>query len=180
MKTPRVVKIKDLKGHRITALWNDGTTRLHNFEPELESWKEYPGYKMLTNKSIFGSVEVSEDGCLTWPNVTYDEQPSKDSDDWITFDTDRMYEEGEVLSERHPALKLAHLVSSIRQSLGLTQEQVAVRTGVTKSYISKIERGVTDINLGTFEWLLEFGFGKRIEIVDIEPTDSSQAPSDKG
>lgn len=169
MKTPRIVKIRNIKGHKVLALWNDGNSRLHNFEPEVVAWRNYVGYRRLSDSSVFKTAIVNDEGCLSWPHITYDEEASDNQDDWITFDSDRMFEEGELYEERNPALKLAQVVSSIRLKLGLTQEQVAIRTGVTKSYISKIERGVTDINLGTFEWLLEQGFGKRIEIVDIEP-----------
>jgi predicted transcriptional regulator len=46
----------------------------------------------------------------------------------------------------------------------LTQEELAVRTGTKKTYISRIEAGKSDIQLSTFYRLVEVGLSKRIII----------------
>lgn len=171
MKRYVALKIENKGPDFVDVLWNDGSNRRHRLGAFFHQWKANPILASLANPAGVQSIEVV-DGSLGWPEEKI-AVPSNINleieDDRLTLDPYTLYETGEVIVERNPALKLAQVVSSIRLKLGLTQEQVAIRTGVTKSYISKIERGVTDINLGTFEWLLEQGFGKRIEIVDIEP-----------
>jgi transcriptional regulator with XRE-family HTH domain len=46
----------------------------------------------------------------------------------------------------------------------LTQEQLAEKTGTKKSYISRIERGMSDIQISTYCKLIEIGLGKNLNI----------------
>jgi transcriptional regulator with XRE-family HTH domain len=47
----------------------------------------------------------------------------------------------------------------------MTQEQLADRIGAKKSFISRIENGRSDIHLFTLYRLLEFGLGKKVELI---------------
>ena len=51
-----------------------------------------------------------------------------------------------------------------RVEANLTQEALAEKTGTKKSYISRIERGLSDIQLSTFHKLVEMGLGRRLLI----------------
>ena len=46
----------------------------------------------------------------------------------------------------------------------MTQEELALKTGTKKSYISRIERGLSDIQLSTYYKLIEIGLGKHLNI----------------
>lgn len=62
------------------------------------------------------------------------------------------------------AFRLGVMLKEARESAKLTQEQLAERTGTKKSYISRIERGLSDIQISTYQKLIEIGLGKRLNI----------------
>ncbi len=62
------------------------------------------------------------------------------------------------------AFRLGIMLKEARQEAKLTQEQVAEKTGTKKSYISRIERGVSDIQVSTYHKLIEIGLGKHLNI----------------
>jgi predicted transcriptional regulator len=51
-----------------------------------------------------------------------------------------------------------------RREAKITQEELARRTGTKKSYISRIERGQSDIRMSTWQKLIETGLGRRMNI----------------
>jgi len=51
-----------------------------------------------------------------------------------------------------------------REEAKVTQEELAERTGTKKSYISRIERGKSDIQFSTYHKLIEIGTGKHLNI----------------
>ena len=63
------------------------------------------------------------------------------------------------------AFLIGEVIKEERHSAKLTQEQLADKIGAKKSFISRIENGKTDIQLSTLYRLLEFGLGKKIELV---------------
>jgi ribosome-binding protein aMBF1 (putative translation factor) len=62
------------------------------------------------------------------------------------------------------AFRLGVMLKEARKEANLTQEQLADKTGTKKSYISRIERGMSDIQLSTFHRLIEMGLGRELNI----------------
>lgn len=62
------------------------------------------------------------------------------------------------------AFRLGAMLKEARKSAKLTQEQLAERTGTKKSYISRIERGLSDIQISSYQKLIEIGLGKKLNI----------------
>ncbi|MBL1212435.1 MAG: helix-turn-helix transcriptional regulator [Ignavibacteriae bacterium] len=62
------------------------------------------------------------------------------------------------------AFRLGVMLKEARTEAKITQEQLAERTGTKKSYISRIERGQSDIQISTFYKLIEIGLGKNLNI----------------
>jgi ribosome-binding protein aMBF1 (putative translation factor) len=62
------------------------------------------------------------------------------------------------------AFRLGVMLKEARQEARLTQEQLAEKTGTKKSYISRIERGMSDIQISTYCKLIEIGLGKNLNI----------------
>ena len=62
------------------------------------------------------------------------------------------------------AFRLGVMLKEARKEAHLTQEQLAERTGTKKSYISRIERGQSDIQISTYYKLIEIGLGKHLNI----------------
>lgn len=61
------------------------------------------------------------------------------------------------------AFCLAQTLKEERNRAGLTQEQLAEKIGTKKSYISRLENGKADIQLGTLFRIFE-GLGKRVSL----------------
>ena len=57
-----------------------------------------------------------------------------------------------------------NLLKEARVEAKLTQEELAEKTGTKKSYISRIERGSSDIQISTYYKLIEIGLGKQLNI----------------
>jgi len=62
------------------------------------------------------------------------------------------------------AFRLGVMLKEARQEANLTQEELAEKTGTKKSYISRIERGLSDIQISTYYKLIEIGLGKNLNI----------------
>jgi ribosome-binding protein aMBF1 (putative translation factor) len=62
------------------------------------------------------------------------------------------------------AFRLGVMLKEARKEANITQEELANRTGTKKSYISRIERGQSDIQISTYYKLIETGLGKHLNI----------------
>lgn len=62
------------------------------------------------------------------------------------------------------AFRLGVMLKEARKEAKLTQEELAQKTGTKKSYISRIERGLSDIQISTYKKLIEIGLGKNLNI----------------
>ena len=62
------------------------------------------------------------------------------------------------------AFRLGVMLKEARKEANLTQEELAEKTGTKKSYISRIERGLSDIQISTYYKLIEIGLGKSLNI----------------
>ncbi|MEY3198992.1 MAG: hypothetical protein RL308_2986 [Bacteroidota bacterium] len=62
------------------------------------------------------------------------------------------------------AFRLGVMLKEARVEANLTQEELAEKTGTKKSYISRIERGLSDIQISTYYKLIELGLGKHLNI----------------
>ena len=62
------------------------------------------------------------------------------------------------------AFRLGVMLKEARKNAKMTQEQLATKTGTKKSYISRIERGKSDIQITTYYRLIEIGLGKSLQI----------------
>ncbi len=62
------------------------------------------------------------------------------------------------------AFRLGVMLKEARKEANLTQEELAERTGTKKSYISRIERGLSDIQVSTYHKLIELGLEKNLNI----------------
>jgi len=81
---------------------------------------------------------------------------------------DKYGEKGTSLRDKYDADSLAFrlgvMLKEARNDARITQEELAKRTGTKKSYISRIERGMSDIQVSTYYKLIEIGLGKHLNI----------------
>ncbi len=62
------------------------------------------------------------------------------------------------------AFRLGVMLREARKEAHITQEELAERTGTKKSYISRIERGKSDIQITTYYKLVVLGLGKQLNV----------------
>lgn len=62
------------------------------------------------------------------------------------------------------AFRLGVMLKEARKDANLTQKELADKTDTKKSYISRIERGLSDIQISTYHKLIEIGLGKKLTI----------------
>lgn len=66
--------------------------------------------------------------------------------------------------EEFESFQLGMLIQEMRKELGMTQEQLALKCGTTKSYISKIENNASDIRLSTLMRIIRQGLGGHLKL----------------
>ena len=70
----------------------------------------------------------------------------------------------ETYAEEFEAFKIGVLIQEARKKQHLTQEELALRIGTTKNYISRIENDASDIRLSTLMRIVRKGLGGSLRI----------------
>ena len=70
----------------------------------------------------------------------------------------------EKFEQEFDAFKIGVLIKEARTKKHLTQEELAVRAGTTKNYISRIENGASDIRLTTLMRVIKDGLGGTLKL----------------
>ena len=74
----------------------------------------------------------------------------------------------EEFEEGFEAFKLGAMLQELRKDQGMTQTQLALKCGTTKTYISRIENDASDVRLSTLMRIIREGFGGHLKLsVDI-------------
>ena len=88
-----------------------------------------------------------------------------------SFDDLLDIEYGKIGDEKRDAFEIksqyfviSELLKQARQEANMTQEELAVKIGTKKSYISRLENGKCDIQLSTLYRIFENGLGKHISL----------------
>jgi HTH-type transcriptional regulator/antitoxin HipB len=89
---------------------------------------------------------------ISFDQVLKDKYGVKGSPDRDKYDADSL------------AFRLGVMLKEARKEANLTQQELAEKTGTKKSYISRIERGLSDIQFSTYYKLIEIGLGKHLNI----------------
>lgn len=165
-RLPRIVKIVSVRNFVIRTLWNNGELRAIDFKPMIELWQKNKEhiYEPLANPKIFKSVSVSADHTLCWPSV-----PIKVTFKGITnespldLDPDVLYEAGKLI-ERYEPPRVGLLLKTAREHAGLSQTEVALNSGTSRTYISRIENERSDIQFDVFYKIVKLGIGKDVKV----------------
>lgn len=68
------------------------------------------------------------------------------------------------LENGYEAYKLGFLLQQARREKGMTQEELAVKCGTNKGYISKIENNMKEVRISTLQKIVELGLCGRLEL----------------
>jgi len=162
----RIIKIHGIEGFRIYCLFNNGESRIIDFKKLFREWKVKKGdpeWPISRSESEFRKVELI-DGTLTWKNIEIKGENDKGQSVTYSYDVDpiMLYENSDLDESRKVQIGL--MIKQARSDMGLTQEELAQRSGTTKHYISRVENNKTGIELSTLIRIIEGGLGKRMKI----------------
>lgn len=166
IKIPRILKINWIKDLSISVVFNNGESRIVDFRKLLGDIgidKDSP-VSILYNEDEFTKAELLNN-TVSWNNV----------EQFITMKNKEIikvpFEIGAdvLLKYSHPEksdimIKIGKLVRDARLKSGMTQQELALVSGTSRTYISRIENDRSDIELATLKKIIETGLGKRLEI----------------
>jgi len=167
LKTPRIIKIERIDGFKIYCMFNNGESKLIDFDLIFKEWNltpndvEYP----LLNKSEFQKVKL-RNFTLSWDNLMVSLITDKGKEEKFPYEIDPyfLYQKSEPLKGPN-SFRVGLLIRNARVKAGLTQEQLAQKSGTSRFYISRLENEKTDIELSTFRKIIEAGLGKSLKMM---------------
>lgn len=166
IKIPRILKINWIENLSISVVFNNGESRIIDFRKVLDKLdlNENSPATILYKSEEFGKVEL-KNNTLSWNNVEQFISLRNKEKSLVPFEigADMLLRfsrpEKSVL-----ALKIGRLIRETRLKTGLTQQELAVMSGTTRNYISRIENERSDIELATLFKIIETGLGKQLVI----------------
>ena len=164
-RMPRILRVKKVKGLVVYAVFNNGETRVIDFEKVFDQIgvnKKSPA-SILHNPVAFKKFTI-ENNTLSWKNVQQ-QIPWDDGVRKMPFEigADVLYNFSQPIQENH-MLPIGQLIRKERLAAGLTQGDLAKRSGTTPDYISRIENNKSGIEIHTLQKLVENGFRKKLEV----------------
>lgn len=164
---PRVLKLETRNDYKLSLLFNNGRYRLVDlkelFNEIFKMKPDFFAYRIIQDKKVFEQVIV--DGhSVAWPNVTVSRQNFSGETIQMAFDLDPAVLYANSVPDQAKSLNIGALVRRERKKAGLTQQQLAEKTGTNKQYISRLENDKSDVELNTLRKVLEGGLGKALRI----------------
>lgn len=167
LKTPRILKIEKIEGFKIYCMFNNGESKLIDFELIFKEWNltqndiEYP----LLQETEFQKVKL-RNHTLSWDNIEVLLMTESGKEEKFPYEIDPyfLYQKSEPVENKN-SFKIGILIRNARKKAGLTQEQLAMRSGTSRFYISRLENEKTDIELSTFRKIIEAGLGKNLKVL---------------
>ena len=163
---PRITKVMAVEPFQITTLWTTGEIRQNDFNPLFEQWKQERDTRLyvLFDFEVFGQVAVSPSRTLHWPAVVITVELSRRTlSGTLDLDPDELYRQSTLLRKTEK-LAVGGILRKARQDAGLSQIEVATKSGTSRNYISRIENGKSDIQLETLNKIVQLGMGKQIRV----------------
>lgn len=167
-KLPRILKIISVDGFKITCIFNNGETRLIDFERLFSKWKPTSGEPVfkLQRKSFFKKVTLHNQ-TLCWQNLKVPLRGLEGKTEWHAYEIDpiTLYENSNPATNPRRSFFFGDTIRKERLKKGLTQQELADLSGTSKTYISRIENNELEPELSTLYKLVEIALGKKISIV---------------
>ena len=163
---PKILKINEISGYKVSCLFNNGESRIIDFRKVLDKLclNENSPASILYKSDEFAKVEL-KNNTLSWNNVEQYISLRNKEKSRVPFEIGADV----LLKFSRPeksvlALEIGRLIRETRLETGLTQQELAVMSGTTRNYISRIENDRSDIELATLYKIIETGLGKQLEI----------------
>jgi len=169
LKTPRILKISKVEDYKIYCVFNNGEHRMIDFNEFFKEWKLKNKKKdfrySLLDKKIFKKVSLI-DNTLGWESIKKKIKLSNGLEYNVSYELDPivLFERSEPDEKRNKENSIGKIIRMARRKAGLTQEELAKKSGTTRYYISRIENDRSDIELGTLRKIIEIGLNRSLNI----------------
>ena len=163
---PRITRILAVEPFKITALWTTAEVRENDFEPLFTQWKQENDTRLfpLFQYEAFKKVAVSPAHTLCWPTVSIEVNVANCTlKGPLDLDPDELYRQS-LLVQKTERLPIGSILRNARLAAGLSQIELAMKSGTSRNYISRIENGKSDIQLETLNKIVQLGMGKQIRV----------------
>ena len=167
IKIPRILKINWIKELSISVVFNNGESRIIDFRKVLKRIgvnESSPAY-ILFDSNEFAKVEI-DGNTLSWSNVEQYITMRNGNNMKVPFeigaDVLLKYSQPE---KSELSLKIGQLIREARLKSGLTQQDLALKSGTSRTYISRIENDRSDIEIATLRKIIETGLGRKLDIL---------------
>jgi hypothetical protein len=167
-RLPKILKINRIEKSklRIFVLFSDGEDRILDFNEILKKdWKVTkadPEYILLT-PAEFAKVKVVNH-TLSWSNVDSFITGANGKKVKVSFEVgaDTLYNLSKA--DERLSLSIGSLFRSARLAAKLSQGKVAELSGTSRTYITKLESNVHDVEIMTLKKIVEAGLNKHLAI----------------
>ena len=151
----KAIELKLLDGTAMEVTFRDGIVKRYDMRV---LFSKYPQLRQLEDRSLFLSGKLMGAYGVVW-------------NDDLDIETETIYEDGETVRREDLAIHRAssQAVASARAAAGLSQKQLAERTGIDQADISKIERGIANPSVATLDRIAK-ALGGKLSISIITPT----------
>ena len=167
IKIPRILKIKSIKGLTLHCIFNNGETRVIDFSQVFRKWKvskKDPEYVLLDEKE-FKKVSL-QNQTLSWRNVKI-ELIDINGDKVVhpyELSPDIVYDNSKPTEETKHNFFFGSIIRDSRVKKGLSQQDLALLSGTSKTYISRIENNLIQPEFSTLYKIVEVGLGKKLKV----------------
>ena len=167
---PRILKINKVEGFKISCLFSNGESRIIDFEilfkEKFKVNKDDPAFKLMNDLKEFQQVKLIGNS-LGWENTGIYLKNEKGNEIFYHYDLDPivLFENSQLDENRN--YLIGKMIRDARKKAGLTQEELAKRSGTKKHYISRLENNKSDIEIQTLKKIIEAGLGRSL-IIEIQ------------
>jgi DNA-binding XRE family transcriptional regulator len=164
---PRILKINGIEGYKVSLLFNNGESRVVDFNYFLkEVLNKEPGklgYELLEDEQLFNKMKIIGT-TIGWEEIGLEDIDEQGNSFIEPYDLDpiMLYQNSELDTERNIIVGLK--IKEARKAAGMTQEELAQKSGTSKHYISRLENNKSDIELLTLKKIVEAGLNKHLRI----------------
>jgi DNA-binding XRE family transcriptional regulator len=164
---PKILKINNIDGYKVSLLFSNGESRIIDFEHLLKNvFQKEPGkigYELLEDIKLFNKIKIV-DTSIGWEDIGIEDFDENGNKLFYPYDLDPLvlYQHSIPDEERNIIVGLS--IKQARIEAGLTQEELAEKSGTSKHYISRLENNKSDIELMTLKKIVEAGLGRHLKI----------------
>lgn len=160
------MKINWIEELSISVVFNNGESRIIDFRKVLDKLdlNDNSPASILYESTEFKKVEL-KNNTLSWNNVEQFISLRNKEKIKVPFEIGAdILLKFSRLEKSVLALKIGRMIRETRLKIGLTQQELALMSGTTRNYISRIENDRSDIELATLYKIIETGLGKQLDI----------------